>query len=113
MYLSVRATNFNATTVTAFRTIISATVDLIAMTSATKFRAVSSSSNLSFLRGNLFRLIGPVQGSCDFESDFCGFVQDPANNENFTRTSGSTPSFGTGPNHDQSFNRSGDKDQSF
>lgn len=37
---------------------------------------------------------------CDFQKDFCSFIQDTTDNLNWTRNKGSTPTPGTGPQVD-------------
>jgi hypothetical protein len=50
---------------------------------------------------------GTVQGSCDFDSDFCGMTHRPTNDQNFTRNYGKTSSVGSGPSHDATLNDTG------
>ena len=45
----------------------------------------------------LYSVLAPDSHNCDFESGYCTWTQDGANDFNWTRASGTTGSGGTGP----------------
>lgn len=49
---------------------------------------------------------GPCQsaGNCDFETGMCGFTNDRADQFDWTRANGATPTLVTGPHNDHTTN---------